>query len=211
MEEIRILVVEDDEDDFVIVKELFEDITLWKAQIDWADSYDSAIERIKDSSYDIFIFDNHLGEKTGLELLRLVKEFGLNVPVIILTGQDDIDVDIKAMKLGASDYLVKGEITPELLERSIRYSIAQKRTEAEKDKLIKQLQEAMKEIKTLSGLIPICASCKKIRDDSGYWKQVEQYIEEHSQAEFSHGLCPDCAKKLYPGYYKERGERDKDC
>ena len=61
-----------------------------------------------------------------------------------------------------------------------------------------RLKIALKEIKTLSGLLPICASCKKIRDDEGYWRQIESYIGEHSNAEFSHGICPDCAKKLYP-------------
>lgn len=61
------------------------------------------------------------------------------------------------------------------------------------------LQEAMSKVKTLSGFLPICASCKKIRDDQGYWNQIEVYIRNHSEAEFSHGICPDCAKKLYPG------------
>ena len=60
------------------------------------------------------------------------------------------------------------------------------------------LQKAMGEIKTLSGLIPICSSCKKIRDDKGYWQQVEVYVRDHSSADFSHGICPDCARKLYP-------------
>ncbi|MDH3349252.1 MAG: hypothetical protein OEM02_14270 [Desulfobulbaceae bacterium] len=61
-----------------------------------------------------------------------------------------------------------------------------------------ELKEALSEIKTLSGLIPICASCKKIRDDKGYWKQIEEYISYHSEAEFSHSICPDCTKRLYP-------------
>ena len=61
-----------------------------------------------------------------------------------------------------------------------------------------KLLEALKEIKILSGLLPICAACKKIRDDTGYWNQIESYINEHSEAEFSHSICPDCAKNLYP-------------
>jgi PAS domain S-box-containing protein len=73
-----------------------------------------------------------------------------------------------------------------------------KRSEELREKLIADLQKAANEIKTLSGLIPICASCKKIRDDKGYWEQIETYIMEHSDAEFSHGLCPECSKKLYP-------------
>jgi PAS domain S-box-containing protein len=73
-----------------------------------------------------------------------------------------------------------------------------KKAEELREKLIADLQKAAKEIKTLSGFIPICASCKKIRDDKGYWEQIETYIMEHSDAEFSHGLCPECSKKLYP-------------
>lgn len=73
-----------------------------------------------------------------------------------------------------------------------------KRTEDEREQLIFQLQDALKEIRTLSGMLPICSSCKKIRDDQGYWKQVESYISDHSDVEFSHSICPECAKKLYP-------------
>ena len=73
-----------------------------------------------------------------------------------------------------------------------------KQNEAEHDKLILDLQEALASVKSLSGLLPICASCKKIRDDKGYWSQVESYIQKHSDATFTHGICPDCIKKLYP-------------
>ena len=68
----------------------------------------------------------------------------------------------------------------------------------------KELEEATQKIKVLSGFLPICAHCKKIRDDKGYWNQIESYIRDHSEAEFSHGICPECSKKLYPEYYKER-------
>ncbi|MBC8185448.1 DUF3365 domain-containing protein [candidate division KSB1 bacterium] len=70
--------------------------------------------------------------------------------------------------------------------------------EKKRREIIAQLHQALGEVKTLSGLLPICASCKKIRDDSGYWNQIETYIRDHSEAEFSHGICPECAKKLYP-------------
>ncbi len=77
-----------------------------------------------------------------------------------------------------------------------------KRAEEERERLIARLQEALDKVKTLSGLLPICASCKKIRDDQGYWQQIEVYIRDRSEAEFSHSLCPECAKKLYPDHYK---------
>ena len=70
-----------------------------------------------------------------------------------------------------------------------------------------EIEAAMAEIKTLSGLLPICSNCKKIRDDQGYWEQVEVYIAKHSNADFSHGLCPDCMKKLYPDSYEKSRQR----
>jgi len=69
---------------------------------------------------------------------------------------------------------------------------------------VAELTEAMGRVKQLSGMLPICASCKKIRDDAGYWTQIESYIKEHSEAEFTHGICPECAEKLYPGMSKKR-------
>jgi hypothetical protein len=84
----------------------------------------------------------------------------------------------------------------------LRQEIAErKRAEAEREQLIMELQAALANIKTLRGLLPICASCKQIRDDRGYWTEVEVYIRDHAEVEFSHGLCPDCAKKLYPDYF----------
>lgn len=71
----------------------------------------------------------------------------------------------------------------------------------ERIKTEQALQATLEKVKTLSGFLPICASCKKIRDDRGYWNQIEAYISQHSDAEFSHGICPDCAKKLYPEFY----------
>jgi PAS domain S-box-containing protein len=73
-----------------------------------------------------------------------------------------------------------------------------KQIEAERDQLIQDLQQALASVKSLSGLLPICAGCKKIRDDQGYWSQVESYVQAHSEATCTHGLCPDCIKKYYP-------------
>ena len=78
----------------------------------------------------------------------------------------------------------------------------------EREKLVLELQEALSKVKQLSGLLPICASCKKIRDDQGYWNQIEEYIRNHSEADFSHGLCPPCIEKLYPDFVKEKGNKN---
>ncbi len=79
-----------------------------------------------------------------------------------------------------------------------------KKAEIERERLINELQKTISEVKILQGFLPICASCKKIRDDDGYWNQIETYIRDHSEAEFSHSICPGCAKKLYPEFYKQK-------
>ena len=95
----------------------------------------------------------------------------------------------------------KGKIV-QMIEYCIDIS-ERKKADAVREQLIKDLQKALHEVKDLSGLLPICASCKKIRDDKGYWNNLEKFITEHSGAEFSHSICPDCAQKLYPKYVKK--------
>jgi PAS domain S-box-containing protein len=80
---------------------------------------------------------------------------------------------------------------------------ALKNAEQEKEKLIIDLQNALSKVKTLKGLLPMCANCQKIRDDQGYWQRVEKYISDHTEADFTHGICPECARKLYPQYTKD--------
>jgi PAS domain-containing protein len=85
----------------------------------------------------------------------------------------------------------------------LRNITERKQAENEKEWLIKELLAAMADIKVLRGLLPVCVNCRKIRDDKGYWSNIEQYVEEHSEAQFSHGLCDECMKKLYPDYVKD--------
>jgi hypothetical protein len=82
-------------------------------------------------------------------------------------------------------------------------SLQRKKTLEEKEEAVTQLEKTLSELKILQGFIPICASCKKIRNEEGQWDQMEAYITEHSEADFSHSICPDCAKKLYPDYKPE--------
>lgn len=93
--------------------------------------------------------------------------------------------------------------------QTLQQEIAErKHAEQEQERLIDELQKALDEVKTLSGFLPICASCKKIRDDQGYWKQIESYLRDHSSAKFSHSICPECNNRLYPGYL-ENGKKKK--
>jgi hypothetical protein len=105
------------------------------------------------------------------------------------------DDELKA-KFHSADDMRWHEATSKLMNELVT-------TKRELQQKTVELQEALDHVKLLKGMLPICASCKKIRDDKGYWQGVEEYISSHSEAQFSHGLCPDCMKKLYPDYYGE--------
>jgi PAS domain S-box-containing protein len=104
------------------------------------------------------------------------------------------------LELETSSRILEGDDGAFLgIEGMLRDVTERMKSEAERDLLVAQLQEAAANIKALSGLLPICAGCKKIRDDQGAWNQIETYISAHSEAEFSHGLCPECQKVYFPG------------
>jgi hypothetical protein len=109
-----------------------------------------------------------------------------------IPGEPDLHLDLRASDL----FDRVGRTTGRLLV--IRDTSVRRRLELEREELIRELQQALADVKTLSGLLPICASCKKIRDDGGYWRTVEKFISDRSGAQFSHGLCDDCIRKLYP-------------
>ncbi|MGD0283290.1 MAG: PAS domain S-box protein, partial [Dissulfurispiraceae bacterium] len=109
------------------------------------------------------------------------------------------DGTIFPVSIVASPIMENGKVVNAVI--AFRDITVRKQIETEREKLIVELQEALAKVKQLSGLLPICASCKKIRDDRGYWNQIETYISEHSEALFSHAICPECGKKLYPEYY----------
>jgi PAS domain S-box-containing protein len=95
----------------------------------------------------------------------------------------------------------------DITQALVRDVTPRKQIETERERLINELQAALGHVKTLKGMLPICANCKKVRDDKGYWNQIESYVQQHTDASFTHGLCPDCAKQLYPELYAERKKR----
>ena len=129
---IRVLVVEDDEDDYILTTSLLSEIYYTGVAPQWVRTYEEAIERIGSDDYDVCLLDYRLGPHDGLDVLREARERGVDAPLILLTGQGDIEVDLQAMKAGASDYLVKGQTTAADLERSIRYAIQQRQIARER-------------------------------------------------------------------------------
>jgi len=125
--ELRLLLVDDDEDDYLLTRDLLAEIPGTTYHLDWVDSYDAAREAVDRREHELYLFDYRLGEHTGLELLRESRAAGCRAPIILLTGQGDHSLDMEAMKAGAADYLVKGEFNAAVLERAIRYSLEQSR------------------------------------------------------------------------------------
>lgn len=344
-DELRVLIVDDDRDDILLIKDyLLEGITRSRILVDAAMNFQEARDRVINSRYDVLLLDYLLGEENGLEFIQIIKQAGVKTPIVFLTGKGDEEVAVAALKSGASDYLVKTNLSPEFLDHSIRYvqelarkeeerqdalaalqkseenyrllvnnlpavvfkgyadwsielydnkieeftgykkedfdsrrmkwcdvvlpedlqkakdkfikalktnklytreyrirtrdgkimwihakgqiildqtgridHIAgvffnvtelkeaqrkRKKAEREREKVILELKDALAQVKTLKGLLPICSHCKKIRDDEGYWQTLEKYLHEHSEAKFSHGICPDCLERHYQDLYK---------
>jgi PAS domain S-box-containing protein len=138
----EVLLVEDDADDYILFKEYFSDIQGRNYHLTWADTFEKAITEISSGRYDVYIYDYLLGAKTGLDLIRFTLDKGIEAPIILLTGLGSHEVDIKAMEMGAADYLVKGEMDAEKLERSIRYSV-------EQNNILKKLKASEKKFRSI--------------------------------------------------------------
>ncbi|MCP4746251.1 MAG: response regulator [Desulfobacteraceae bacterium] len=147
----------------------------------------------------LILMDIKMADINGIEATRNIKsrqEFQ-DVPVLMITADVSKESLSAAFEAGAVDYITKPLNKVELIAR-VRSFLKLKSEMDSRKQREKQLEEALSEIQTLRGLIPICASCKKIRNDDGYWQQIETFISEHSEADFSHSICPQCVKKLYP-------------
>ncbi|MFH7030134.1 MAG: response regulator [Heteroscytonema crispum UTEX LB 1556] len=127
--QIRVLLVDDDEDDYILTRDWFTEFQVAGCELEWVNNYEAARKAIANSLYDVYLVDYRLGERNGLELLRQAIENGCSAPIILLTGKGDREIDIEAMKAGAADYLEKSQLTAPLLERSIRYAIEHKHTQ----------------------------------------------------------------------------------
>lgn len=125
---VRVLLVEDDEDDFILTRDYLGESRRTPFALAWAPDAQSGIEKALESPYDVYLIDYRLGEKDGIELLKQLRTIHPSAPFILLTGLGDRDIDIRAMEAGAADYLVKGELDAQILERAIRYALQQSRT-----------------------------------------------------------------------------------
>ncbi|WP_163337696.1 PleD family two-component system response regulator [Desulfopila sp. IMCC35008] len=181
--------------------------------VSYATSGRKALEMTFEQKFTLILLDVMMPQMDGFEVCRELKKRKRtrDVPIIFLTAKtEQKDINF-GLQLGAVDYLTKPVNDIELIARVKTHTSLQRarklierrnRELKEKNRELAQLlaenRKAHSEIKTLRGMIPICSKCKKIRDDKGFWNQIETYISEHSEAQFTHSICLNCARELYP-------------
>ncbi len=186
----KVLLIEPDRDEAALFGAILSEENS-QAELRPTGSLASALDRLSVESFDIVFTDLNLPDSNGIGTFNSIHSKFPHIPVVIVSGVDDQVVALDAVRNGAQDYLIKGRAKSASLVRLIRYAI-------ERQRLIAECEKNLREIKTLKGLIPMCAWCRKIYDHDGYWKKVEKYIEEHTDASFSHGICPECLEKTEP-------------
>jgi DNA-binding response OmpR family regulator len=187
----KILIAEDDN---VSRKLLESTLARWEHDVVTTVNGEEALEILQSPNPpQLAILDWMMPKLDGVEVVRKLRA-GEGTPptyLILLTARDLIDDVVTGLDAGANDYLTKPFNRNELQAR-VNVGIRVMELENSLADRIEELEDALATIKSLKGLIPICAYCKKIRNDGDYWQQLEIYISEHSEAEFSHGICPDC-------------------
>jgi DNA-binding NarL/FixJ family response regulator len=192
---IHVLLIEDNPTDVMLLRQACAEVPQMPCTFTHVERLSEALKHLGEETFDVVLLDLGLPDSQGLETFTKVQALAAAMPIVILTGLDDESIGLQAVRAGAQDYLPKTHIDGYIVTRAIRYAIERHQILEERKKFI---QEALATVRTLKGLLPICAACKKIRDDNGYWNQLEAYIEARSDAEFTHGLCPECRKRIFP-------------
>ncbi|MEN8614465.1 response regulator [Dehalogenimonas sp. THU2] len=200
MTKAKIMVVEDEAITAQDIKASLEDLGYEVVGI--AANGDDALKIAEQFTPDLALMDivlkgPHSGIATAIEL-----NHRFSVPVVYLTAYADPATLEQAKKAEPLGYLTK-PFNENDLRAAVEIALYKAGLEADRRELARKLQEALDNVRVLKGLIPICANCKQIRDDKGFWKSVETYVAEHTDADFTHSICPDCTKKLYPEYYDQ--------
>jgi AmiR/NasT family two-component response regulator len=192
---IRVVIAEDDALVAGITRHELESVGF--AVVGIAANGKSAVDMALELQPDVVLMDITMPKMDGIEAAAAIQA-GRPTPVVILTAHDERELVAKATAAGVGAFVLKPPQADEL-ERAITIAMARHADLVEMRRLNDEVKKALDEVRTLKGFLPICCSCKKIRDDKGYWEQVEDYVLKHTDAKFSHGYCPDCLKQYFPG------------
>lgn len=206
-ENIKVLVAEDD---FFVSQEIIHMLEeLGYTKIEEAANGEEAVQMVQSLHPDIVLMDIKMPKLDGLKASRLIQE-NSPTPVVVITAFETADLLEQASEAGISAYLTKPPTASEL-ERAITIAIGRHRDLMEVRRLNQELEiknrdlaAAIAEIKVLRGILPMCSFCKRIRNDRGYWEQVDRYLQDHTEADISHGLCDECMKEHYPKFYERK-------
>lgn len=196
-DEIKVLIVDDDPDVLFATSRV---AASENCNVLTASNGQECLGMVKRHLPDLVLLDVVLPDKDGYEVCNEIKSDPdlAGIHVIMISGmKTSPDEKVNGLDTGADDFIAR-PISNRELKAKINAMTRILTAERERDRLVLRLQEALDEIKQIKGLIPICSHCKKIRDDKGFWNQIEAFVEENSKAEFSHGICPDCAREQYP-------------
>ena len=188
-----VLIVDDVPENLTVLKQMLEEQNY---RVRPAINGEIALRAVSSSPPEIILLDIRMPGMDGYEFCRRLKsvEKTRSIPIIFISALDELHEKVKAFSLGGVDYITKPFQEEEVIAR-VRTHLTIRRLQQSLEEKNDNLQKAMGEIKALQGIIPICAWCKKIRDDEGFWKQVEVYFSERSDVMFSHGVCPDCREE----------------
>ena len=203
---LHILIAEDDFTSRKMLASMLEkDGHIVEETVDGAEAWE--IMQKGTNSPKVIILDWLMPQMDGLEVCRRIRTINTDEPpyIIMLTIKDDKTDIISGLNAGADDYLTKPFDPGEL---RARIAVGRRIIEMQEKMLcnIQKLNQALEQIKTLKGILPICSFCKKIRNDKGYWDQLEAYISHHTDAEFSHSICPECVIEYYPEFQEDENE-----
>ena len=189
MDKAKILIVDDSPANIETLNETLEN----EFDIYFATDGNDALQKVHLLGPDLILLDIMMPVMDGFEVCRRLKENEQfrDIPVIFITALDQPEDESKGLVLGAADYVTK-PFNPDLVLLRVRNHLKLKNQRDTLELRTLELEKVLSEIKVLQGIIPICAYCKNIRDDQGYWNQVEKYVSEHTEAKFSHGICPTC-------------------
>ena len=201
----RILIAEDDATSRLMLERVLRN---WGHEVVVTADGDEAWEAFRREQPDLAVLDWMMPEMDGIEVCRRIREYEgpRYVYVILLTVKGQAEDVVKGLESGADDYVKKPFDRAELRSR-IKVGERVLQLERALASKVKSLEKALAEVKQLSGLLPICMHCKRVRDDKDFWHNVESYIAQRSEATFSHGLCPECLDKYYsdPEGKEDRG------